>query len=237
MEKILENFNLFDIIAMLIPGVAFIFCLKISLYSFDFQLQNTSITYSIIILLVFGYILGFAFQEIGYWVDRLLAHKFYYRGCLKDVFLSCNIKNKVFDNEVYYLMGQAVKSDIINTTKSNVILNKNKIWNNENEINRYVYNYILDFLDINNLKNKSDKMQVLTELSRSLMLVSVMCIFTSAINGIYAYLHNKLCIVLSIVSCVVFVVFTLVFWLLKIRYEKYRVRTMIRTYFIYNLKC
>lgn len=234
MEKLLDNLNLFDIIAMLIPGIMFMFCIRIVLSNINFHTVGIFDNYRLIAVLVFGYVFGFAFQEIGYQADNILLHKICYKGKLKEMFLSECIKERIFDNEIYYLMGQAVKKDIIDKSKSNTILKCNKTCSNEKQLNRYIYNFILDYLEIHSLKDKSDKMQILAELSRSLMIISFICVVCSILNMVKYFLSVQF--FTAVASFSIFLILTVVFWLLKSRYEKYRIRTMIRIYFINNLK-
>lgn len=232
MEKLMDNLNLFDIIAMLIPGVAFMFCVRIVLFNTSFHIFNVVKEYEIVAILVFGYAFGFAFQEIGYWADKLALHKLYYKGEIKEIFLSEQVKEKIFDNEIYYLMGQAVKDDIISKSRSNDMIECNKIWDDEQQVNRYIYNYLLDYLEIYGLKDKSDKMQVLAELSRSLMIVSFIC----GVISVISVLFQNVSFWIIFINSIVFFALLFIFLLLKTRYEKYRIRTIIRTYFINNLR-
>lgn len=236
MEKLMENLNLFDIIAMLIPGVAFILSTRIALYSVNSQIIDVLDDYTFIAILIFGYIFGFAFQEVGYLVDKKFLHNKCYGGKLKEIFLLDSAKEKIFDNEIYYQMGQAVKKDIIGKSKTNTILKCDKTWSNEKQLNRFIYNFLLDYLEIHGLKDKSDKMQVLTELSRSLMIISTICAFDSILNIVISCLKTQPYVVQSIINCGVFSILAVIFCRLKVRYEKYRIRTMIRIYFINNLK-
>lgn len=230
MEDFIEKFNLFDIVAMLIPGLTFIFFTKLTLNCTDTDLYSKFEEFTILALLIFGYILGFVFQEIGAMLDKIILHKFYYGGDLKEIFLMEAKKKKVFDNDVYYYMGQLVKEDIIKASN----LRDENVWKNEGATNRYVYNYLLDYLEIKGLKAKSDKMQVLTELGRSLMAVSAICVVLSLKNISIVFSCENLQISISVISAVVFMILTWIFFRLKTRYEKYRIRTMIRTYFIFN---
>ena len=72
-------------------------------------------------------------------LDKIILHKFYYGGDLKEIFLMEAKKKKVFDNDVYYYMGQLVKEDIIKASN----LRDENVWKNEGATNRYVYNLSL----------------------------------------------------------------------------------------------
>ena len=121
-----------------------------------------------------------------------------------------------------------VKKDIINASK----VNKKYTWKDEKEVNKFVYNYLLDYLEIKGVKAKADKMQVLTELSRSLMLVSFICFLLCLMNIIIGIIYARFSILMPVINGVIFLVLTWILFLLKTRYEKYRIKTLIITYFI-----
>jgi hypothetical protein len=170
------------------------------------------------------------FQQLGYWLDKGI-HKLFYGGDLRDIFLSECARNKVFDNEISYSIGQVVKNDIIEKLKNNDNLKNLKIWNDKNLTNHYIYDYLLDYLEDKGTTNKSDKMQVLTELARSLAVVSII-MFVISIVYFHICLYNRTHIGWSTACCYTFIILTFVFICLKSRYERYRIKTMIGLYFI-----
>ena len=88
MERLIEKFNIFDIVAMLIPGLTFIFCVKLNLiYYLNIDLYNIFGVYTLVVLLIFGYDLGFIFQEIGSKIDKHILQRIYYGEALNEIFL------------------------------------------------------------------------------------------------------------------------------------------------------
>ena len=89
---------------------------------------------------------------------------------------------------------------------------------------------VLTIVENNNLSFKTDKMLVISEMSRSLFLG---CIFTIVLNIVmvlkYSYYYK-----FYYIEIIILVILCVSFWYRKIQYEKYRYRIVLRTFLIYT---
>lgn len=225
MEKFLEKFNIFDLFTMLIPGIIVLLLICISLsfqfYSFWFAIGGEKY----IIFFLFSYLIGITLQEFGSIMDKYLLGKLTYGGSIRELFLLENHYKKFFDNNLSFQIAQYVKQNILKSINLNNIKGVT-----ERECNSFIYSYCVSFLEINNLSAKADKMSALSEMSRSLFYGFLLVII---INFPVSLQNPSLCTFLSFENLILLFL-SIIFIYRKIRYEKYRLRILFRTFYIYN---
>lgn len=226
MDKFLDKFNIFDLFTMLIPGIMIATLIGISL-SFQFYKNWSEIGgEKYFFFFVFSYLIGVSLQEFGTILDQKLLMKLVYGGRIREIYLLEDHYKSFFDNRLSYETAKYVKNYILNLLDIEKSTQYNEV--TEKEYNSFIYSYCTSFLEINGLSGKADKMSVISEMSRSLfygfILVIIINLFLSfqiTNHWIFFLTENIILLMLSII-----------FIRRKIRYEKYRLRTLFRTFLI-----
>ena len=226
MENLLEKFNVFDLFTMLIPGIIISTLLYISL-SFKYYDQWKDYgKEKYIIFFVISYLFGIFFQQIGNIIDEMWLYKIIYGGNPKETFLLKDQYMKVLDNEFVYKDALNVKDYLLRYLNIN---NKNlKTIKQEKQFNARIFSYCLNIVEINGLSYKSDKMLVISEMSRSLSLGCIAIFFLNVFMCLFCHFHYKFYIVESILLLFLCIIFLY----RKVQYEKYRYRIVLRMFLI-----
>lgn len=222
MDKFVDKFNIFDLFTMLIPGIviSILFSISLSFKYYDTWSKWGNEKY--VIFFIFSYFFGVIFQELGTILDKQFLWKVLYGGNPREVFLLED--NELLNNKLEYDDAIKIKNYIIKSF--NIDENKN---NDKKIFNSYIFAYCLNMSEMNNLTSKSDKMFVISEMSRSLFWGCACTVFFNCIMVFQCWLHWKFYLIESILLIFIGIIFLE----RKKRYEKYRIDILLRALIIY----
>lgn len=219
----LKKFNIFDFFTMLVPGViiSILFCISLS-YKY-YETWNTFGSEKYTVFIIISYLCGVAMQQIGNILDEKVLYKYIYGGHPREIFLLKDEYNKVLNSELSYNEALKIREHIIDKYEINC-----KNIKNIKQLNVLVFSYCLILEEKNHLTYKSDKMLVISEMSRSLFLG---CIFTLFLNFfIYKY---KSYYKFYMIESILLLVLAFIFAYRKVQYEKYRYNSVLKTFLVY----
>lgn len=223
MSDFLEKFNLFDIFSMLIPGtaIAFIYMLIMP----RTWLPNLSLPFGAEVATFFAvsYFVGIVLHELGTMLETPMG-KLLYGGKPNGMCLLEKPKGKLA-----VLRNQEVLHSVIK------LASKCPFCISEEEMNfdksSFVYQYCVNFLEIHKASGKADKMLVISEMSRSLLVG----FFLALVLQIVAALQGEVALDGTFYHCVLLLLcLTALFVERKVRYERYRYSVVFRTYLVLN---
>lgn len=223
MDKFVEKFNIFDLFVMLIPGIGISTLFGISLYfqfySIWFSLGNEKY----VVFFIFSYFCGVIFQEIGAICDEEYLYEEIYGGKPREIFLIEGEHKEILNENQFYQDVQYIKDFFVKRLK---IKDDSK---SVKELNSLIFGYCLDMAEKNNLAEKSEKMGVISEMSRSMFWG---CIATIVLDLIMVLFFRNHCV--FYMSEIVFLIgLAKIFLKRKKRYEKYRIRILLRAVYLY----
>ena len=227
MDSFVEKFNIFDLFTMLIPGIIISTLFGISLSFKYYNLWENLGNEKYAIFFIFSYMCGVIFQEIGTIADKKFLHNILYGGNPREIFLLKNGHGKILNEELFYKDALHIKKYIINTLDINI--KKDMNIEDEKDLNSLIFGYCLNILENKKLANKSEKMHVISEMSRSLFWG---CISVIILNLVMILKHSTYCSFYCI-EIFFLIIMCLVFLCRKKRYEKYRYRILLRTFSLY----
>lgn len=227
MDSFVEKFNIFDLFTMLIPGIIISTLFSISL-SFRYKdLWENAGNEKYVLFFVFSYLCGVVFQELGTIADKKFLNNILYGGNPREIYLLKNGHERILNEEAFYnnvlLIRDffAKKFDIKDIETINI--------KDEKELNSLVFGYCLNLLESKKLTGKADKMIVISEMSRSLFWG---CIATIILNLYmifkYSYLYH-----FYYLEMLFLIILSFIFISRKVRYEKYRIRILLRTVLLF----
>ena len=247
MEKLLERFNLFDLFTMLIPGVIITTLAWISLaepmaYYFA-DMGNEKFLFFIVI----GYFVGVIYQEIGTIMDKLFLSKCLYGGPLREVFLSkernAGAKWKKFGNPAilnepgFFEATEKLKERLAKefmfeggVPEDGAGASEAEKAQAEANSNSLFCGYCLDLCERRGIHAKSEKISIISEMSRSLFWGCATMVVLNVIL-MAAFRENVL---FYVIESALLVIAGLVMLKRKARYEVYRLRIMLRAAMIYE---
>lgn len=224
MDSFVEKFNIFDLFTTLIPGIIISTLFGISLSFKYYNLWVSLNNEKYIIFFIFSYLCGVIFQELGTMADNTFLYKILYGGKPREIFLLGYRKKAFFNDELSYKDALKVKNYFVNFLSIN-----NYHATEKTELNLFIFSYCLNMSEMKKITNKSDKMIVISEMSRSLFWG---CIFTIILN-IYMIIRYSFFYEFYYVESSILFILSLIFLYRKIRYEKYRLRILLRTFLIH----
>lgn len=211
MNKILDKFGIYDLVAVLLSGISictFSLLVLQLVYktNIDIELRiNETLSF-----IVISYFLGLVFQECGSLIQKKIIHK-------NNVLLQKALKTS---NKSHILLTE--------TEKSGVYAYVNSKLNLENDIDNVVYNYCKFYVIRNCDTTRIDKDQSLSAMSRSLslyfMVLAIIAMITVFINP------NQSNIILLLVS----ILFSILLYHRCVRFAKLRYTYIFRTFY-YNV--
>ncbi len=224
MDSFVEKFNIFDLFTTLIPGIIISTLFGISLSFKYYNLWVSLNNEKYIIFFIFSYLCGVIFQELGTMADNTFLYKILYGGKPREIFLLGYRKKAFFNDELSYKDALKVRNYFVNFLSIN-----NDHVTKKTELNSFIFSYCLNMSEMKKITNKSDKMIVISEMSRSLFWG---CIFTIILN-IYMIIRYSFFYEFYYVESSILFILSLIFLYRKIRYEKYRLRILLRTFLIH----
>lgn len=227
MSKVIERFNMYDLFTMLIPGVIISTLLGISLAFEYYCIWKDWGNEKYVVFFILSYFLGIFLNELGAYVDKKLLYSFLYGGNPREIYLlECKYKN-IFNEELFYKQALYIKRYFI---KKLHIKNTEKMCiQDKKDLNSLIFGYCLNIAENNNLAVKSEKMLVISEMSRSLFLG---CVFTIILNLYMIFQYANYDTFYYIETIILFLM-ALIFLYRKKRYEIYRIRILFRSFFLY----
>ena len=209
MNKILDKFGIYDLIAVLLSGISICtFSILVLRFVYDIKISiGTKINESVSFL-VLSYFLGLIFQECS----SLIYNKIIHKG---NALLIKALKSSDYSN---ILLTQNEKNGVYDYVKSKYGLE------NDNEVYNFCKFYIITKFDT----TKIDKEQSLSAMSRSLSLYFIMLAFISLITTIRS--PNYLNVVLLFVS----ILFSVLLYYRYLKFAKLRYIYIFRTFY-YNV--
>lgn len=257
MDKFVEKFNIFDLFTMLIPGIVIstLFGISLSFKYYDTWSEWGNEKY--VVFFILSYLFGVIFQELGTILDKFCLCNILYGGNPKEIFLLDDKYKKIFSdilsyNDALKIKNYIIKSFDIKTESTNyeksdrkqkrTLKKRRKIFSiklkhkkldkkteNDKIINSYIFAYCLNISEMNNLTGKSDKMFVISEMSRSLFWG---CVCTIILN-LYMVLSYSLYLEFYLVETLTLIFISYIFLQRKKRYEKFRIHILLRALIIY----
>lgn len=210
MNKILDKFGVYDLVAVLLSGISIstfsILILQVVYkVSIDVNLQvNETLTF-----LVLSYFLGLVFQELGSLIQKKITYK--NNGLLKRALNTSN------NSHVYLTENE--KRGVFSYVTEKLGLNVNE--NNDNIVYNYCKFYILESGDTSRI----DKDQSLSAMSRSLSLYFIMLSIIILINTLFQ--PSLLKIILTVLS----LAFAVLLYHRCIRFAELRYIYIFRTFY------
>lgn len=210
MNKILDKFGVYDLVAVLLSGISIstfsILILQVVYkVSIDVNLQvNETLTF-----LVLSYFLGLVFQELGSLIQKKITYK--NNGLLKRALNTSN------NSHVYLTENE--KRGVFSYVTEKLGLNANE--NNDNIVYNYCKFYILESGDTSRI----DKDQSLSAMSRSLSLYFIMLSIIILINTLFQ--PSLLKIILTVLS----LAFAVLLYHRCIRFAELRYIYIFRTFY------
>ena len=220
----LKKFNIFDFFTILVPGViiSILFCISLS-YKY-YETWNTFGSEKYTVFIIISYLCGVAMQQIGNILDEKVLYKYIYGGHPREIFLLKDEYNKVLNSELSYNEALKIREHIIDKYEINC-----KNIKNIKQLNVLVFSYCLILEEKNHLTYKSDKMLVISEMSRSLFLG---CIFTLFLNFFMIYKYKSY-YKFYMIESILLLVLAFIFAYRKVQYEKYRYNSVLKTFLVY----
>lgn len=254
MDSFIEKFNLFDLFTTLIPGIIISALFGISLYSQYDSLWLSLGNEKYVVFFIFSYLCGVIFQEFGNMTDHIFLYKVLYGGNPREVFLvnekckkckncencekcenckKCKIFKKYkkckkyktfFDYDLSYENALKVKEYFINYFNI-----KDADDTDQKKLNSLIFTYCLNMSEMKKITSKADKIIVISEMSRSLFWG---CISTIILN-IYMTVHFSYSWQFYFTESAVLFILSGILLYRKFRYERYRLRILLRTFLMY----
>ena len=223
MDKFVDKFNIFDLFTMLIPGLINTSLFAISLYPRYGAVWKDWGNEKIALFLIFSYFCGVIFQEFGALMDEIFVNKLMYGGKPREVYLIDKKYNRIYTEKLFFDNMQEIKSYFINTLKIN-----EKDYENT-ELNSMVFDYCMNIAENKNLTTKSEKMAVISEMSRSLYWG---CICTILLN-IFMMTALKYTNTYLWVEIIFLIGAIIIFLFRQKRYVKYSMEELLRTFYLH----
>lgn len=227
MEKFLEKFNIFDLFTLLIPGIIISILYVISL-AFEYcSIWAGWGSEKYVGFFALSFFTGVFFQELGDVFDRKFLHKILYGGNPREIFLLKDGHEKILNEQIFYDEALCIKNYLVK--KLNINIHESQSIEEEKNLNALIFGYCLNISENKNLAGKSEKMGVISEMSRSLFWG---CISVIILN-MYMIFQYSCYFDYYIVE--IFLLFLASYFLLhrKKRYEKYRIRILLRSFYLY----
>lgn len=235
MDRFVEKFNIFDLFTMLIPGIIISALFGISLSPEYIDTWNTWGAEKYICFFIFSYLCGITYQELGTIADSLFLYKLLYGGNPKELFLEKDGYKKILKDKLLYRDAVLIEKYF----KKVLNIDYEKVLDLENEgkrkaarkINSEIFAHCLSLSEKENITYKSDKMSVISEMSRSLFWGFI----TTILLNIFMIVRHRICIQFYLIEIIFLFILSIIFLKRKVRYEKYRIHILLRTFLLHIL--
>jgi hypothetical protein len=227
MDSFVEKFNVFDLFTMLIPGIIISTSFSVSLSYEYYDLWESFGNEKYIVFFIISYLFGVIYQEIGTIFDNLFLYKILYGGNPREIFLTEEKYRKIFNDELSYKDAMHIRDYYVNFFNIKNIDHMNK--EQEKALNSLIFSYCLNTCEKNNLIYKPDKMIAISEMSRSLFLGCI----SNIILDLYMILKYSSHYKFYCIEIIILIILFFIFLCRKVRYEKYRIRIVLRSFLIH----
>lgn len=221
MDGFIDKFNIFDLFTMLIPGIIISALFGVSL---SFQYSNRWDGFGnekYTIFFIFSYMCGVILQEFGTIADEIFLYNIIYGGNPREIFILKDEHKKILNEDLSYEDTLFIKDYFINTV--GICNCENLTAENDKDLNSLIYGYCISIAEFNKFSWKSEKMLVISEMSRSLfwgciatILINMRMINTDPSN--YKFYSIEIFFL---------AIFAVIFMTRKIRYEKYSIKMLL----------
>lgn len=223
MDGITEKVGIYDIFGVIVPGIiittAFIFLMPGIFYN-DIKAIFTE-SYEIIFgALVFSYFCGAVLHEVGVIIDDSCGKML---GKPKDTFLMKKDPYNVIENPIDRIAFENLSDNIMESFGK-----KSKTFD-ELDKTKFLFSYCINYSEIHGMNKKSEKFQSLSEMSMSLFLGFFICAVVYLGWGLTG---SILMDEIYWIKMSVLIISMLVFIERKVRYLRYRIRSLVRTCYI-----
>lgn len=231
MEKFVDKFNIFDLFTMLIPGIINTTLFVVSLYPIYGKTWSSWGNEKIALFFILSYFCGVIFQEFGTIMDEKFFNKIIYGGNPREIYLIKNKYKKIYKEKLFFNNMLYIKKYF-----RRALSIANNMYANEEEFNSMVFDYCMNIAEKNKWTTKSEKMTVISEMSRSLFWG---CFLTILLNKwLITFCH---CSDIYLWVEIPFLFFAaMIFLNRQIRYEKYSMEELLRIIYLHineeNLK-
>ncbi len=223
MDNIFNKFGIYDLFSMLVPGVVItveFLVLMPKLFENILQEYKSGII-GYFLFFVTSYVVGIFVHELGtIWDEK--------RGLRRNTFLINYGKKETITGCLDFEMAKSLKSKVLRKSGLNNFRYTKSLDKNYEET-KFLYSYCVNYSEIEGINGKSEKMQSTAEMCRSIYWGSVICAIGYIIYGIAYEIKIDFFYFLNEISLIVI---SVVFFHRNIRYQKYRIRSLIRTCFI-----
>lgn len=223
LEKFVDKFNIFDLFTMLIPGLINTSLFAISLYPLFECAWKKWGNEKIALFCVISYLCGVIFQEFGTLMDELFVNRLVFGGKPREVYLIDGKYKRIYKERLFFDNMQKIKIYFLDALKINESDYKNK------ELNSMIFDYCMNIAEKNNLTAKSEKMTVISEMSRSLFWG---CVFTIQINK-YVLVTSRCLNIFLLLEIPFLIIVAVIFFIRKIRYERYSMEELLTTIYLH----
>lgn len=228
MNNVLDKLGIHDLFGMIVPGiivtVEFLYLLPSFCESIIKEYISGVVGYFFFFFV--AYLVGLVLHEIGTMMDEK-------KGLYRNDFLNGCGDKYVFNNQLDFQIANALKDNILRTCNLENMIDSN----DNNKVcteTRFIYNYCISYSEMHEINSKTDKMQSISEMSRSLFWGNVICAIAYLFGTLLLYdpQAEVLCYTEEIIKTIVLIGLCILFRLRSIRYRKYRIKSLIRTCFI-----
>ncbi len=213
MNKILDKFGIYDLVAVLLSGISILtFSVLVLQIVYKISLETNLQVNETLSFLVLSYFFGLIFQEVGSWVQKRITYK--NNGLLKAA-LKTSVNSHIFLTEIEK---NGVYSYVVNH------LNLSAEDNNDSVVYNYCKFYILKSGDTARI----DKEQSLSTMSRSLSLYFLLLAIAIFTDVFFRPSFTKVILIIISLSFAVLLCYRC------IRFAKLRYVDIFRTFY-YNV--
>ena len=226
MGSYVSKFGFYEFLALLLPGT--VFTQAFLLFSNSWRIitertvfQTLSTEQYAVIIVLGSFLAGLILQELGTIIDRLLFYRLLYGENPDQAWArECPVSECKCHRWVI--------RDPHSVTEAKALC-KTTHTGEESSPDRYFY-YMLNTLEAKGIEGKAEKMMIASELSRSLALGSVILLLL--------HLGESICCStnISILYVICLIVVICLFSIRKVRYERFRFSTVVRTFVIHKEK-
>lgn len=224
MEKFVDKFNIFDLFTMLIPGIINTSLFVVSLHPIYGKTWSSWGNEKIALFFILSYFCGVLFQEFGTIMDEKFFDKIIYGGNPREIYLIKSKYKKIYKEKLFFNNMLYIKKYF-----RRALSIANNMYDNEEELNSMVFDYCMNIAEKNNWTTKSEKMTVISEMSRSLFWG---CALTILLNKwLITFCH---CSDTYLLVEIPFLFFgAILFIIRKRRYEIYSMEELLRTIYLH----
>lgn len=197
----------------------------VSFSSIDYDEWRTLGNEKYVLFILISYLLGVVFQEIGTILDNKFLCKLIYGGTPRELLTLQRSSDILFEDKI--ASNDIEKVEQIIQEYYGVSFSS---FTDKKKASSTMFAYCLNISEMQHITEKSDKMGATSEMSRSIFWGCIATIFINIFlihisDGSNVFLLREIPLLISLAA---------IFFVRKVRYEKYRIRILIRNFLIYH---